>query len=92
MGELASGVVKPGTHHVLTAFFAEDKKKLCSCLLHTHVHMCHQANQLVSQRGADLWPDLHVLQRRKHLEVQTLRLWVVRNGARLIQDHLLRLV
>lgn len=58
------------TRPLLTAFFAEDKEKLCSRLLHTHVNMCHKANQLVSDSGADLWPDLHIFQWRKYLKMQ----------------------
>lgn len=52
----------------LTAFFAEDEQKLCSCLLHAHVHMCHEANQLVSDGGANLWPALHIFQWGKYLK------------------------
>lgn len=26
---------------LLTALFTEDEEKLCSCLLHAHVNMCH---------------------------------------------------
>lgn len=53
---------------LLTAFFTEDEEELCSRLLHTHVNMCHEANQFVSDGGADLWPDLHILQWGKYLE------------------------
>lgn len=53
---------------VLTALFAEDEEELCRRLLHAHVHVRHQADQLVPDRGADLGPDLHVSQRRKHLQ------------------------
>lgn len=60
----------PMTRPLLTAFFAEDKEKLCSRLLHTHVNMRHEANQLVSGGGADLRPDLHIFQWGKYLQVQ----------------------
>lgn len=52
----------------LTALFAKDKEKLCSRLLHAHVDMCHEANQLVPDGAADLWPVLHILQWRKDLK------------------------
>lgn len=54
--------------HSLTTFFAEDEEKLRSCLLHSHVNMRHKANQLVSDGGADLWPDLHIFQWGKYLK------------------------
>lgn len=61
--------MNPGNNHPLTAFFTENEEKLRSRLLHAHVDMCHQADELVSQGGADLWPDLHILQWRKYLQV-----------------------
>lgn len=62
----------PQPRHQLTAFFAEDEEKLCSCPLHVHVNVCHEANQFVSDCGADLWPDLCIFQWRKYLKRQAL--------------------
>lgn len=54
----------------LTTLFAEDKEELCGALLDAHVHVGHETDQLVSDGGADLWPDLHILQRGQHLGTQ----------------------
>lgn len=76
----------------LTAFFAEDEEKLRGRLLHPHVHVRHQANQLVPQHGAHLWPDLHVLQRWKHLEAETVCWCVAQVHGGLVQAPLFRLL
>lgn len=54
----------------LTTLLAEDEEELCSRLFDAHVHVGHETDQLVSDGGADLWPDLHIFQWGKYLRVQ----------------------
>ena len=51
----------------LTALLAEDEEELSGTLLHAHVHVCHEAHQLVPDGVADLRPHLCLFQRGKHL-------------------------